>query len=149
MSFREQLQHLGVLIDTDTGEPVGAQRSDRDRAGIVRIVLLRLARPQQSSACRQHRWDVHDGLARSDELLSEEIAEPACGLDRPHPIGERCRPRPQSIGLAQARTRNSSSTHSVLSIATAVCDALCGSMPMMMVICKCLPLGDGNRGGHS
>ena len=40
MPFRQQLQHLRVVIAGDVLQPVGAQRSDRDRSSIVRVVLL-------------------------------------------------------------------------------------------------------------
>lgn len=33
-----------------------------NRSSIVGIVLLCLARSQQSGACRQHRWDVDNGF---------------------------------------------------------------------------------------
>jgi hypothetical protein len=42
--------------------------------------------------------------------------------------------RSWSVCFEHARTRSSSSTHSVLSITTAVWDALCGSIPIITVI---------------
>lgn len=51
-----------------------------------------------------HGWDVDHDLAGGDELLGEEIAEPAGGLDCPHPIRERCRPRTQLVGLFRTRS---------------------------------------------
>jgi hypothetical protein len=102
MSFHQQLQHLGVVVDAHRAQCVVTQRRDRDGSGVVRIVLLGTARSQQSGACRQHGGHVDDGLAGGDELLSEEVAEPAGRLDCPHSIRECCRPAPQLIGLRAA-----------------------------------------------
>jgi hypothetical protein len=50
-----------------------------------------------------------DVFATGDELLGEQIAEPASGLDRPQPAIERCRPGEQLAELprpaAQLETR--------------------------------------------
>jgi hypothetical protein len=104
MSLHQQLQHSGVVIEHHPAERLVAERGDRDGAGIVRIVLLRLARTQQSCAGRQHRRNVDHDLAGGDELLGEEIAEPAGGLDRPHPIREQCRPAAELVGLFRTRS---------------------------------------------
>ena len=102
MAFDQQLQHLGVVVDAHTSQSSVAKRSDRNRASVVRVVLLRPARSQQPSSGGQHRWHVHHGFARSDELLSEQVAEPTCGLDCPHPFRERRRPAPQLSSLLAA-----------------------------------------------
>ncbi len=102
IAFDQQLQHPGVVVDAHTSQSVVAKRSDRNRASVVRIVLLRPIRSQQPGSRGQHRWHVHHGLTRSDELLSEQVAEPTCGLDGPHPFRKRRRPAPQLSGLLAA-----------------------------------------------
>ncbi len=103
MPFHQHLQHSGVIVEHHPAQGVVAQRSDRDEAGVVRVVLLRLARTQQAGPGRQHRWNVHHDLAGGDELQSEEIAKPAGGLDGPHPIRERRRPAAQLVGPRRAK----------------------------------------------
>ena len=102
--FRQQLQHLGMLISRHSLKAVDADRGDRHRAGIVRVVLLCPTRAQQPGPRRQRRRHVDHHLAGSDELLSKQVAEPACGLDRPHPIRERNRPQRQPLHLRAARS---------------------------------------------
>jgi hypothetical protein len=92
MPFRQQLQHLGMIVTADAAQAVITQRGDGHRTSVVRIVLLRLTRAQQPGSCRQHRRHVDDRFTRRDELLRKEIAEPAGGLDRPHPIRKRSCP---------------------------------------------------------
>jgi hypothetical protein len=41
MAFREELQHLGVVITCDGTQRLVSQRGDRDRTRVVRVVLLR------------------------------------------------------------------------------------------------------------
>ena len=52
----------------------------------------------------QRRGHVEHGLAGIDELLGQEIAEPAGGLDRPRAFPERLRPRQQLRRLLARRT---------------------------------------------
>lgn len=40
VSLGEQFQHLGMVIEANACECVTAQRSDRDGAGVIRVVLL-------------------------------------------------------------------------------------------------------------
>ena len=47
---------------------------------------------------------VDDSLTGGDELLSQQIAESAGTLDRPRPLGERCRPPDQPFDLIGRRS---------------------------------------------
>jgi len=58
-------------------------------------------RPGRQQACpRRDGGDIHDDLAGGDQLLGEQIAEPASGLDRPGAGLERLGPRHQLVDLA-------------------------------------------------
>ena len=58
---------------------------------------------QQTDPGGQLRLHVDDPLAGGDELLGQQIAEPAGTLDRPRPIIERRRPADQPLELVGAR----------------------------------------------
>ena len=56
----------------------------------------------------------------------------------------------RSTCVTEARTRTSPSGSSAALIATAVCEALCGSTPIITAAMTCPPhLTLGNRGGHA
>jgi hypothetical protein len=54
-----------------------SERGDGDRAGVVGVVLVRPSRTEKPHPRRQRRRHVDDVLAGVDELLGEEVAEPA------------------------------------------------------------------------
>ena len=68
-------------------QPRSPQRRDGDGQGVVGVVLLRLARTEQPHPRRQRRRHVHDVLPDGEELLGEEVTEPAGRLDGPQPLG--------------------------------------------------------------
>ncbi len=78
------------------------QRGHRHRQRVVGVVLVRSSRAQHPDPRRQRGRHVDDVLARRDELLGQQIAEPAGRLDRPRPLLERLRPRQQLRHLANA-----------------------------------------------
>jgi hypothetical protein len=121
VAFRQQTQHLGVLRGDDLPQRRRPQRCDRDRQRVVGIVLVRPPGAKHTDPRRECRRHVQDGLARSDQLLGEQVAKPAGGLDRPRSF-------PQRLGPAQ---QAGASSASLRSIATAVCLALCGLTPMI------------------
>ena len=92
VSLRQQLQHPRMIVGAHGGEIVGSERGDRDRAGVVGIVLLRLARAEHAHSRRANWWHVDHVFAGCDELLGEEIAEAVGGLDRPRSLLEPVRP---------------------------------------------------------
>ena len=79
---------VAVIIGAHRGEVVGAECCDRDRAGVIGVVLLRLPRPQHAHSRRTNWWDVDNRFAGRDELLGEQVAESVGGLDRPRSLLE-------------------------------------------------------------
>jgi hypothetical protein len=75
-------------------------------------------------------------FAGGEELLGQQLAEPGGGLDRPGAfITQRRRPRQQPLCLTPIREHLSRPIGcSSLSIATAMCVVLCGSIPMITVM---------------
>jgi hypothetical protein len=61
------------------------ERRDRHRPGIIRVVLIRLARRQHPNPRSQHRRHIDDVFTAGNQLLGQQVAEPTGGLDRPHP----------------------------------------------------------------
>ena len=82
--------------------PIGAQRGDRDRQGVVGVVLVRPSRAQHPHPRRQRGRHIDDALAGGDELLGQQIAEPAGGLDRPRPRRRTAPPTPAAGRLGGA-----------------------------------------------
>ena len=103
MCLRQQPQDREVVLAPHHGERWSTQRRDRDRPSVVRVVLVRPARPQQPHPRRQRRRHIHDTLTRTDELLREQIAEPGRRLDRPPPLGEGLRPTQKQLELTLPR----------------------------------------------
>ena len=67
-----------------------------------------------------------------DELLRQQRAVTGRAFNRPQPRFERCRPAQQPVALSTiGRTDSSPTSCSSRSITAAVCDPLCGSIPMM------------------
>src|SRR5579871_3998454 len=85
------------------GEPRRPQRGDRNRAGVVGVVLVGTAGAQQPHPGGQRRRDIDDSLAGADELLGEQVAEAAGRLDRPHPLPIGRSPLAQLLELAARR----------------------------------------------
>jgi hypothetical protein len=84
VAFGQQAQHLAVPGGLDAAQASGPQGGDRDGQGVVGVVLVRPACRQQPCPRRQGGRDVHHVLAGGHQLLGEQVAEPARGLDRPH-----------------------------------------------------------------
>ena len=83
----------------------------------------------------QRRRHIEDLFARADELLGQQIAHASGRLDSPGPLRV-APPRPTTATVCWqvARTLISASCCSSRPMATAVWDALWGSIPMMTVI---------------
>ena len=81
-----------------------SERSDRDGECVVRVVLVRSAGAKDTDPRSQGRGHVQDGLAGGNELLGEEVAEPACGLDGPPSIDKRLGPPQQLRDLLARRS---------------------------------------------
>ena len=93
------LQHRRVVIGGHFPRCLRAQRRDRNRQGIVRVVLIRVPGFQQPDPGGQLGLHVQHPLAGRDQLLGQQPAQPASPLDSPGPPGPRCRPRHELIRL--------------------------------------------------
>jgi hypothetical protein len=100
------LHHLDVILRPHLRHR-RAQRRNGHRTGVVGIVLVRRSSSQQPDPGGQLRLHVEDPLTGGDELLGQQIAD---------------------------RTRSSPTGCSSGSRATAVCDPLCGSIPIITAI---------------
>ena len=94
------LQHRGVIIGADLAPGPRAQRRDRHRQGIVRVVLIAGPGGQQPHPGTQPRLNAGHPLAGRDQLLGQQVTQPAGALDRPGPPRPRGRPRHQPLHLA-------------------------------------------------
>jgi hypothetical protein len=92
-----------VANGLDRAKIPGPQRRDRDRQGVVRIVLVAPARAQHTGACRQGGGHVEHMFAGGDELLGQQVAHAIGALDGPHTRRERRRPRQQLVDLDLTR----------------------------------------------
>jgi hypothetical protein len=63
------LEHRRVFLGHDRAHVRGAQRRDRHRASVVRIVFVHLPGVEQPHPRRQLRLDVQDVLTSGDQLL--------------------------------------------------------------------------------
>jgi len=104
VAFDQQPQHPAVILHDDQSHPIRAQRRHSDRSSVVGIVLLGATRTQHPHPRRQHRGDIDHRLTGSDELLGDQIAQPAGRLHRPRPLSEALRPRTEPLHLDLRRS---------------------------------------------
>ena len=132
MALRPHLQHRCVIITLGLPDIGGAQRRNGNRAGIAGIVLAAVSRRQQPHPGSQLRLHVQYPLTRRQQLLGQQMAHTVSAPAAQARSGHACAHASNcSAWAAQARTRSSPSHSSVALIATAVCEALCGSIPMI------------------
>ncbi|HVD89361.1 MAG TPA: hypothetical protein VNB91_10755, partial [Jatrophihabitantaceae bacterium] len=81
-----------------------AQRGDRDRAGVIVVVLVDLPGVQEPYPGGQLRRHVQDVFPGGDQLLSQQQSQPAGALDRPGPSRPAPGPLEQPLGLSARRT---------------------------------------------
>jgi hypothetical protein len=111
----EQTQHCRVIDRPDDTQPTMTQRDDRRRAGVMRVGLVGVPRVEKPHPGRQRRRHVNHRFTRGDELLRDQRAETRNNRSR-------CQ--------RSALTRSSPTSRSVSSSTAAVCDPLCGSIPI-------------------
>ena len=132
MPLGPHLQHRRMIIRGDRPPDRGAQRRDGHGPGIVRVALARPAVRQQPDPRPELRLEIDDALASRQQLLGQQMPLPGRALHRPGPLRPARSPPRQLRRLATlVRTRSLPSWVSAASIATAVCDPLCGSIPMI------------------
>lgn len=76
-----------------------AQGGDRGGQRVVGVILLRLARAEHPYSGRQRGRDVDDVLAGRDQLLCQQVAQAAGGLDGPTPLREHLGPLEELLAL--------------------------------------------------
>ena len=94
-----------MIVGQHLGQIVRAQRCDRDRAGIVGVVLLRTPGAQRAHPRGAHRRHIDHRFAGRDQLLGEQVAETLGGLDRPDAVvAEAVSPLTEQDGLGRTGT---------------------------------------------
>jgi hypothetical protein len=94
------LQDRRVVIGDHLTAAPGTQRRDRDRQGVVRVVLVRIAGLQQPDPGGQLGLHVQDPLPGGGELLGEQVTQAAGAFHRPGPLRPRRRPGDQLLSLS-------------------------------------------------
>ena len=103
VALGQQAQHTDVVRSVDGDDLRRAERRHGHRPGVVGIVLLRPAAAQQPDPRRQGGGHVDDILPSGEELLGEQIAQPAGRLHRPRPFLELGRPPEELLRLTAGR----------------------------------------------
>ena len=131
----------------------GAQRGDRDRAGVVGVVLAGVPRRQQPHPGGHLGLDVQDHFPGREELLGQQVPQPGAPSTAQVRSGQTAAQASScSACAAGARTGTSPSGSPAGPTAAAVCDALWGSTPIITAAINGLLLTPGtgrNRGGHA
>jgi hypothetical protein len=121
-----------VVIGTDLIADRGPQRRDRDRTGVIRVVLVRRPRREQPDPGAELGLDIDDLLAGRYQLLGQHVTQPGRASTARTRSGQVAAHSSNSTAWPErARTRNSPSGVSAGSIAAAVWDPLCGSTPII------------------
>lgn len=103
-AVREQPQHTGVVIGSDSGQ-VGPVRGDKGNAAGVDVVgLAAMTGFKQPGPGCQGGGNIYDALACGDEALGKQLAEPVSSLGRPAPISLRCGPGQQLVDCRAGRS---------------------------------------------
>jgi len=82
-AVRQQPQHGAVVVRRDPREVIAVLGDDGDAARVDAVALAAVAALEHAGASGQRRGNVHHGLARCDELLSQQPSQAAGVLDRP------------------------------------------------------------------
>ncbi len=96
------LQHRGVILGPHLPPGPGAQRRDRDRQGVIRIVLVGVPGLQQPHPGGQLRRHIEHPLPGSDQLLGQQVPQAGRALHRPGPLRPGRRPGYEPPGLSRA-----------------------------------------------
>ena len=97
------LQYRGIVLGHHLAPGLGAQRGDRDGQGIVGIVLAGVPGLEQPDPGGQLWRDIQHPLPGRDQLLGQQMPQPAGALHRPGPLRPvRC-PRHQLLRLGRGR----------------------------------------------
>jgi hypothetical protein len=75
------------------------RRRHRHRPGIIRVILVDVSRRQQPYPGGQLRRHIRHPLTRGEQLLSQQMPQPARAFDRPGALRPGLRPPQQPLRL--------------------------------------------------
>lgn len=104
VALRQQAQHTHMVRSVDRDHLRRAERRHGHGPGVVGVVLLRPTAAQQPDPRRQRGGHVDHGLPGGQELLGEQITQPAGRLHRPRPLLELGRPPKKLLRLTASRS---------------------------------------------
>ncbi len=93
-------QHGRVVIGADLVADGRAQRGNRDRAGVIRVVLVRCPGDSSRTRAPSLGWTSTTCSPAATQLLGQQVAQAAGALDGPGPLRPARRPLEQPAGLA-------------------------------------------------
>jgi hypothetical protein len=96
------LEHSRVILPAGRTHASRAQCRDRDRAGVVRVVLVRVPRGQQPHPGRELGPDVQHALPGGGQLPGQQVPRAVRALDRPGPLRPGRSPGQQPLHLIRA-----------------------------------------------
>jgi len=124
------LEHRRLVIGLHSARGRRAQR--RDRPGIIGVILIRATGRQQPHPGAELRRHIDHPFARCDQLLGQQVAQTAGALDRPGAFRPGRRPFQQLPRLPRRRRHPQLAQRLPgRAVATAVCEPLCGSTPII------------------
>src|SRR3954447_26493500 len=101
MAARPDPQDHRLVFTGHFAKTVRPQRCDRDRSLVVLVGLVDLAAVEQPHPRAELGRHVDDPFARGDELLGQQLPEPACAFNGPGALRPAIRPLPEPFGLPQ------------------------------------------------
>jgi hypothetical protein len=96
---RPDAHHDGLILDAQFWQRAGAQRGDGHRAGIVLVGLVDLPGIEQPNPGGEFGLHVEHALSGGDQLLRQQVPQPARPFDRPRPLPPATGPVQQRLGL--------------------------------------------------
>jgi hypothetical protein len=91
-----------VIITADLADPGRAQRRDRHRPGIIRVIFVDVSRRKQPHPGGQLGRHIQHPLTRGEQLLGQQMPQPARAFDRPGALRPGLRPPQQPLRLGGA-----------------------------------------------
>jgi hypothetical protein len=95
------LHHESVIVGRHRSCGRATQRSDGNRAVIVRVVLVDRSCIEEADSRCEFRLDIHDLFARSEQLLAQQSPETKGAVDCPLALMPSGRPTQQTSALSR------------------------------------------------
>jgi len=135
MALGPHLQHDGVAIGGHLLAALGPQRRHRHRPGIVGVGLVRVAGLQQPDPGSQLGLHIATRSPAATSCWASSRPSPRAPSTAQVRSGQACAQATSFTAWSgQARTRSLPSGSSAAPTATAVCEPLCGSIPIITAI---------------